>query len=241
MIPKIIHYCWFGGKPLPPLANKCIESWKKYMPNYSIIEWNESNFDVNSISYTKQAYELKKYAFVSDYARFFILYQHGGIYLDVDVELVKALDSIIDRDNIIMGMEQTGRVNPGLIIISPQKKEFLKKMIEFYKNEEFIISEMESKTIVTYTTERLNKKGLKKENIFQQLDDISIYPTEYFCPIDMKKNQLKLTGNTYSIHHFAASWISNWAKFKRKIRKLIGNKLYGFMYKIKHKSEKHSE
>ena len=105
MIPKIIHYCWFGGNPLPELAMKCIESWRTYFPDYEIKEWNEDNFDVNIIPYTKEAYENKKYAFVSDYARFWILYNHGGIYFDTDVEVIKKMDDIIEKGSF-MGCEK---------------------------------------------------------------------------------------------------------------------------------------
>ena len=97
MIPKIIHYCWFGRKPLPPLAVKCIESWKKYLPDYTIKEWNEDNFDINIVPYTREAYEVGKYAFVSDYARFYILYHHGGLYFDTDVEVIRPMDDLVGR------------------------------------------------------------------------------------------------------------------------------------------------
>lgn len=241
MIPKIIHYCWFGGKPLPSLATKCIESWKKYMPDYVIKEWNESNFDVNSIPYTKQAYKAKKYAFVSDYARFHVLQEHGGIYMDVDVELIKDLSPLL-TGNVVMGMERTGQVAPGLILISNPNTRFLVDMVNIYKNLEFKI-EINGKieTIVDHTTTYLRKLGLKQENRFQSIsNEINIYPIDYFCPIDMNTNQLKITNNTYSIHHYAASWISNWAKIKRTIRKLIGYKLYNSLYALKHNRRKNN-
>ena len=108
MIPKVIHYCWFGRNPLPPFAVKCIESWKKFLPGYEIKEWNEDNFDVNIIPYTQEAYEARKYAFVSDYARFYILYHHGGIYFDTDVEVIKSIDDIIER-GAFMGCENEAK------------------------------------------------------------------------------------------------------------------------------------
>lgn len=104
MIPKVIHYCWFGGNPLPDSAKKCISSWRKYLPDYEIKEWNERNFDVKSIPYTREAYRLKKFAFVSDYARMWILYHYGGIYFDTDVEVIKPFNDIIQRGNF-MGFE----------------------------------------------------------------------------------------------------------------------------------------
>ena len=142
MIPKKIHYCWFGRNPLPPLALKCIESWKRYLPDYEIKEWNEDNFDVNMIPYTKEAYEAKKYAFVSDYARYWILYQYGGLYFDTDVEIIKNMDDIIARGPF-MGCENEANLgatstelglglgcNPGLL--------FYKEMLDLYGTLHFV-------------------------------------------------------------------------------------------------------
>lgn len=137
MIPKIIHYCWFGKEELSDLAKKCILSWKKYMPDCEIKEWNEDNFDVNMIQYTKEAYKHRRYAFVSDFARFYILKQHGGIYLDVDVELIKPIDDLLEH-KAILGFESVGRVNPGLILASEPNTLFLNDMIELYKGLSFI-------------------------------------------------------------------------------------------------------
>ena len=111
MIPKVIHYCWFGRNPLPESAVKCIDSWRKFMPDYEIKEWNEDNFDVNAIPYTAEAYQMKKYAFVSDYARFWILYQYGGLYFDTDVELIKPIDDIVEKGPF-MGIEETCKIIP---------------------------------------------------------------------------------------------------------------------------------
>ena len=138
MIPKIIHYCWFGRKPLPELAIKCIASWKKFFPDYEIKEWNEDNFDVNQIPYTMQAYKSKKYAFVSDFARFWILYNYGGIYFDTDVEVIKPMDHIIDQApymgveiDLNLSDEQSisNSVNPGLGIAAPKGHYFYKKIL----------------------------------------------------------------------------------------------------------------
>ena len=234
MIPKIIHYCWFGKGKLPPFAQKCISSWKKYMPHCEIKEWNENNFNVNMIKYTKEAYEYKKYAFVSDFARFYVLNQYGGIYLDVDVELVKPIDDLLNYKTVL-GFESLGRVNPGLILASEPATLFLKEMIELYKNLSFIDNNgnMNLTTIVTYTTDYLKTKGLREENVKQEIYGVTVFPTDYFCPIDMKTNELIITENTYSIHHFNSSWISKWGKFKKFIRKIIGGKLYYKLYLFK--------
>lgn len=234
MIPRIIHYCWFGRGEKPKLAKKCIYSWKKYMPNCEIIEWNEDNFDVNMIPYTKEAYEKGKYAFVSDFARFYILNKYGGIYMDVDVELIKPLDYLLNN-KVFLGFEKKGRVNPGLIMGSEPNTLFLKDMIEIYSDLHFINSDgsLNLTTIVDHTTIYLKSKGLSNEDTKQIVNDVVVYPTDYFCPINMSTNKLEITENTYSIHHFSGSWLSKWAKFKRLIRKLIGPKIYNKLYQLK--------
>jgi len=236
MIPRIIHYCWFGRGELPPIAKRCISSWKTHMPDCEIKEWNEDNFDVNIIKYTEEAYKHKKYAFVSDFARFYILKQWGGIYLDVDVELLRPLDDLMDYKTVL-GFESIGRVNPGLILASEPDTWFLKDMINLYKNLSFIDDKgrMNLTTIVTYTTELLKSKGLKEENVKQKVYEVTILPTDYFCPIDITTNELIITKNTYSIHHFTSSWISKWGKFKKTIRKIIGGKIYYQFFLFKKK------
>lgn len=235
MIPKIIHYCWFGKGELPELARKCISSWKEYMPECEIKEWNEDNFDVNMIQYTKDAYKNKKYAFVSDYARFYILQKHGGIYMDVDVELIKPLNDLLNDNEVILGFERIGKVNPGLICASKRNTEFLNNMVEKYKELKFVNSDgsLNLTTIVKYTSDYLKTKGLKNENEKQLVTGVTIYPIDYFCPIDMVTNELIITENTYSIHHFASSWISKWGKFKKIVRRLVGTKLYNRLHRVK--------
>lgn len=235
MIPKTIHYCWFGKGELPTLAQKCISSWKEHMPGYEIKEWNEDNFDVNMIQYTKDAYKNKKYAFVSDYARFYILQDHGGIYMDVDVELIKPLDDLLVDNKVILGFERIGKVAPGLICASEPNTQFLEDMVETYKDIKFLNDNgsLNLTTIVEYTSDYLRSKGLENRNEKQLISGVTIYPIDYFCPIDMTTNELIITDNTYSIHHFAASWISKWGKFKKVVRGLVGTKLYNRLHKIK--------
>lgn len=214
MIPKIIHYCWFGRNPLPPLAIKCIESWKKFLPDYEIKEWNEDNFDVNIIPYTSEAYAAKKYAFVSDYARFVILYNYGGIYFDTDVEVIKPMNDILNKGPF-MGFEkdpdfwQNGYVAPGLGLAVIPKMEIIKRMIDNYKNLHFILSDnsynMEF-TIVDYTTKVLESVGLKHKPGIQNLNGITIYPSEYFAPINFISRRLHITENTRTIHRYMSSW-----------------------------------
>ena len=235
MIPKVIHYCWFGRNPLPKSALKCIASWKKFFPDYEIKEWNEDNFDVNIIPYTQQAYEAKKYAFVSDYARFWILYHYGGVYFDTDVEVIKPMDDII-VNGAFMGRERGtgGMVNPGLGLGIEPLHCLFEEMLQNYsilsfKNED---GSLNTKTIVSYTTELLNNKGLIKDNSLQNIIDITIYPEEYFCPLDSTSGLLHLTKETVCIHWYNCSWINHYSPrfiihlLKNSINRLFGIKIF---------------
>lgn len=215
MIPKVIHYCWFGGNSLPESAIRCIESWKKYAPNYQIIEWNESNFDFHKCSYIEEAYQAKKWAFVSDYTRFYILYHEGGVYFDTDVELIAPIDDLLDRGPF-MGCEQDAkknlpiRINPGLGLASVPKMDFYKEILNFYDKQHFIRPDgsLNEHTVVDYTTDLLFKFGLKNESGIQHVNNIIIYPKEYFCPLDYQTGKLTISQNTRSIHHYTATWHS---------------------------------
>lgn len=244
MIPKIIHYCWFGRNPLPPLAIKCIESWKKYLPDYEIKEWNEDNFDVNIIPYTQEAYKAKKYAFVSDYARFWILYKYGGLYFDTDVEVIKPMDDIITKGPF-MGCEKEIKdvkgatalaVAPGLGLGVNPGLGLYKEMLDLYDILHFVNSDgsCNFKTVVEYTTEILCKHGLINSNEIQLCAGIWIYPKEYFCPMDYDSGKIRLTSNTKTIHHFSASWLSKKEKFRITVIRLIGDKPTRFFRYVKH-------
>ncbi len=231
MIPKKIHYCWFGGSPLPESAKKCIASWEKYLPDYEIKEWNESNFDVNCISYTKEAYASKKYAFVSDYARFKILYDEGGIYFDTDVEVIKQMDAII-CEGPFMGCERDADpvnnisifVAPGLGLGVTPGHVLYGEIIEVYNGLHFIMQDgkMNLRTVVDYTTEILVKYGLKNIPGIQKIENVLIYPSEYFCPKSVVDGKLRLTANSYTVHHFDQSWQSPWRKYGRKLVLFLG-------------------
>lgn len=232
MIPKKIHYCWFGGNPLPELAVKCIESWKKCCPDYEIIEWNESNFDINCCDYVKEAYQAKKWAFVSDYARFKILYENGGLYFDTDVEIIKSFDDIISKSGF-MGRESNKdmSVAPGLGLAASPGLELYRELLETYQNLHFINNDgtLNLKTVVEYTTEILLKHGLKDTKEIQQIAGINIYPEEYFCPMNYDTGEVILTENTYSIHHYTASWYNKTEEYslylKRKYIKFLPRKI----------------
>lgn len=248
MIPKVIHYCWFGRNTLPPLAIKCIESWKKYLPDYEIKEWNEDNFDVNIIPYTSEAYQAKKYAFVSDYARFWILYNYGGLYFDTDVEVIKPMDNIIKR-GAFMGLERDynpkigantcNTVAPGLGLGCNPGLGLYKKIIDLYQSLHFNNSDgtINLKTVVDYTTEFLKEEGLKNIPGIQKVGDIYIYPSEYFCPINITSKKLHITPNTYTIHHYMASWTNKNIKWyiKNILRKFIPEYLLLKYNKLKNK------
>lgn len=210
MIPKIIHYCWFGGNPLPPLAEKCIASWKKFCPDYEIKEWSESNYDVHKIPYISQAYNAKKYAFVSDYARFDILYEYGGVYFDTDVEVIKPIDELLQKGPFA-GIESPGSLAAGLGIASRQREPLYKEILDSYKSEVFIKSngELDLTTVVERVSNVFKNHGFKEDNIIQQVEGITIYPVDFFCPKDYVTGTINITGNTYTIHHYDGSWASN--------------------------------
>lgn len=212
MIPKVIHYCWFGGNPLSEMAVKCIESWKKFFPDYEIKEWNEDNFDLTICDYVKEAYSLKKWAFVSDYARFWILHKYGGLYFDTDVEIVKSFDEII-KGSGFLGREyhndNTYPVNPGLGMAAEKGSLVLEKLLAYYNKLHFVNTDghMNMKTIVDYTTEVLEKFGLNRYgDVMQQVDCLQVYPSEFFSPQNMYTGEVKRTNNTRSVHYYSGSW-----------------------------------
>lgn len=238
MIPKKIHYCWFGRNSLPESALKCIASWRKFFPDYEIVEWNEENFDVNSIPYTAQAYQAKKYAFVSDYARFKILYEHGGLYFDTDVEVIKSFEDILARGGF-MGYETPTQINPGLGLAAEVHNPILEAVIDYYNhlsgfdnpetNKDFL-------TVVQHTTRVLNEMGAQiRNNKLCEICGITIYPIDWFNPFDSITGRLHQTPNTHSIHWYSKTWlnqsvlrsfISKWA------HRIIGVKLAGKFRKI---------
>ncbi len=237
-IPKVIHYCWFGGNPLPKLAVKCIESWKKFLPDYEIKRWDESNFDVNIIPYTQQAYKAKKYAFVSDYARIWLLYKYGGIYFDTDVEVIKPLDSIISAGSF-MGCENRCfpnmspanlHINPGLGLGAVPEVNIFHELMDLYGSLQFIKDDgsLNLKTIVEYTSELFAQHGLKNIPYTQTVADVNIYPWDYFCPMTPTLI-LNQTENTVTIHHYSATWENRTVRFRRKIKRMLGSNLIKYI------------
>ena len=220
---KIIHYCWFGGNPKSKTVLKCIDSWKKYFPDWEIKEWNESNFDVNINTYVTQAYESKKWAFVSDYCRLWALEKYGGLYFDTDVEVIKPFDDLLDNDAFI-GFETDKFVNPGLVMYIKNKgNDILKNAISYYDSISFLDDngKHSDTTICVIFTNLLKKYGFKPNGKKQMCGDMTIYPKDYFCPFDDATGVLNKTQNTYSIHWYDKTWMSKSLIFRNKITRII--------------------
>ncbi|MBR0314078.1 MAG: glycosyl transferase [Bacteroidales bacterium] len=234
MIPKVIHYCWFGRNPLPESAIKCIDSWKKFCPGYQIKEWNEDNFNVNSIPYTKDAYQAGKYAFVSDYARFRVLYNNGGIYFDVDVEVIKPIDDLVEKGPI-WAFEIDGNKGKkpslagGLCLAAEKGNPYYGKILEEYESLPFYDKDgkISSFTMNPLLTRIFLEKGLKGDGTIEEIGGNYFYPAEYFNPLEPVTGRLKKTANTRSIHWYMASWLPpqpKWKKFlKRMYHRIAGH------------------
>lgn len=209
LIPRKIHYCWFGGKPLPESVKKCIESWRKYCPDYEIIQWNEKDVEIQNFDFMKVAYENKKWAFVSDYARYKILYENGGIYLDTDVELIKNLDDLLNN-KAYMGFESNEYVNTGLGFGAIKGHPLLLEILDFYNQVDLRkhLEDINKVTTPIIVTNILNKHGLLTNGELQDLGDIMIFPTDYFSPKSPFTRIINRTDNTYSIHQFDATWVN---------------------------------
>lgn len=214
MIPKVIHYCWFGEKEKPKLAKKCITSWRKYCPDYEIIEWNESNFDVHQNAYTAYLYDNQKYAFLSDYARLKIIYENGGIYFDTDVEVIRSFDDLIAND-AFFGFETEEYVNTGLGFGAYMGSTVIKSMLEEY--DVFLDGKHGYKGCPVLNTEALAKLGLTKNGCLQNHGNYVVYPIDWFNPYDDPTGKLNITKNTHSIHWYAKSWMTK----SKKLRSLL--------------------
>lgn len=218
MIPKIIHYCWFGRNPMPELAKYCIESWRKYCPDYEIIEWNEDNFDINFNEYLKEAFAAKKWAFVTDVVRLYALVTYGGIYMDTDVELMKPLDKFLELE-AFSGFESEMDIPTGIM---GGEKEFplFRELLNDYEGKHFINSDgsYNTTTNVMRITECCQKKGLIRNNTLQIVDGFTLFPNDYFCPKDHMTGIVKITANTHTIHHFNGSWLSEEKKYQGDLR-----------------------
>jgi len=241
-IPKKIHYCWFGKGPKNKLFFKCFDSWKKYFPDYEIIEWNEENFDVYSNQYMKEAYENKKWAFVSDYARLKILYEQGGIYFDTDVEVLKKFDDLFVEKGYF-AKETDVMINTGLGFGVYPKDKIVKSMLEDYENIHFINDDgtMDLTPCPVRNTKSLLNRGYVIEPGINNIEGIEIYPIEYFCGFDINTQRYIVSNKTYTVHHYNASWLKKDERFKRKVKqmisKIIGPTFYKKVGKFIHKKK----
>ena len=228
MIPKKIHYCWFGGNDLPDIAKKCIASWKEYCPDYEIIQWDESNCDLNCMLYVKEAYESKNWAFVSDIMRLLIIYSHGGIYLDTDVEALKNFDELLGYDSF-WGFESKKYVNTGLGFGAVAKNKVLKQLIESYEGVHFKLeNNMYNKIPCPHTnTKVFENMGFTINGKTQKVGNDILFAKEYFCPINYKTLECKIVDKTFSIHHYNASWLNEEEKFYQNIYATLMQK-YGY-------------
>ncbi|MCL5244782.1 glycosyl transferase [Cellulophaga sp. 20_2_10] len=237
MIPKVIHYCWFGRGKMPRLAEICIASWKKYLPEYELYLWNEDSFDVNSCQFTKEAYEAKKYAFVTDYVRLYALKHHGGVYMDTDVEVLKNLDRFL-KYPAFSGFEDEINIPTG-IMASVKDGKWVNYLISYYDNKPF---KLENGTLDTLTNtfiigDMTKKLGFIPNNKYQCIDnELHLFPKDYFCPKSQVTGKIEATENTYCIHHFSGSWMPMKKKrmtaIKKWLMRIIGVKNVEFLIKI---------
>lgn len=240
-IPKIIHYCWFGGKPKPPLAQKCLESWGKFCPDFEIREWNEGNFTISAAPlYVRQAYEAGRWAFVTDYVRLKALTEEGGIYMDTDVEVVKPFTPYLHH-RAFAGFEALDRIQTGLLACEPGFPLF-QDFLAHYDTAQFYREDgtQDITTNVEILTALCLDHGLRLEDRVQDVAGLVIYPREVFCPVDYETEKLRRTRKTVTIHWFASSWhteeeLEELAAEKRRLQEekrsnfrfRVGNALFG--------------
>ncbi len=235
-IPKIIHYCWFGGNPLSELAQKCITSWQKFCPDYEIQRWDETNFPILDWDYAQEAYNAKKWAFVSDVARLWALVKFGGIYMDTDVEVIRPLDGLLFYD-AVSGFETTEDVPTGLIACK-KNHPFLQELLFEYENKHFytINGGLDLTTNVKRITNTCVKYGLKRNNTLQTINGLTLLPKDYLCPKDYMSGKVDITIHTLTIHHFSASWVDgDLKKIKKLMPGIFAPYIAQFLMEMKHR------
>lgn len=236
MIPKLIHYCWFGHGEMPELTQKCIASWHTYMPDWEYKLWNEDNFDVNQIPYTKEAYEARKFAFVSDYVRLWALHNEGGLYMDVDFEVFKPFDDLMSWD-AFAGYEGS-KHSPLMmgVVASRANGEWVKEQLGYYQGRHFLLPDgsLDLTTNVQFITAKMHEQGFVQNGKEQDYKDLHVFPVEYFCP-RQTTGEYFLTKNTYCEHLGLGSWAEQGDGWKASLWKVIGAKNMTFMIKMKRK------
>lgn len=243
MIPKVINYCWFGRNPKPEIVLRCIESWKTNCPDYQIIEWNEDNFNFADCQYAIDAYNMKKWAFVSDYARIKILLEHGGIYCDTDVEIIRPLDDLLEQEAFIgfeLGLDGGYGVNTGSMMGSEAGNQYLVEQEKAYKGYSFgeTTASGRTKTCVDYTTELMSRHGLIPDNKKQIILGVTIYPSDFFSPRNMRTGKIELTDNSRSIHRYDGTWATPTEQYGYHLKwecidkygMALGKMIYGARY-----------
>ncbi len=225
MIPKVIHFCWFGGGPLTELSERCIASWRKYCPDYEIRRWDETNVDLSSVDYMREAYEEKAWAFVSDVARLQIVYEQGGIYLDTDVELVRPLDDFLQYC-AFAGIQTDKTIALGLGFGAEAGHPLIGELLSAYRDRHFRRADgtLDRTAAPAVQHPVFEKNGFNGQDAKQTILGAEIYPTEYFCPMSFITAIVTLTDNTYSIHHFAASWCTENERERIRIRQKVYRK-----------------
>ena len=222
MIPKIIHYCWFGGKPIPAYVRKCIKTWKKKCPDYQIVRWDETNLDVESHPFMKNAYEARAWAFVSDYARLKVVYESGGIYLDTDVELLKNIDFLLSNKCFVGIQQNKNLCNTGLGFGAVKSSQVIRRMMQVYDETMFSLSKQADIACPYLNTMVLEELNYHYDDEIWKGNDITVYPCRYFDPLAPGNTKNLLCDDTVSIHHYSASWLSCEKRLKRKIICAIG-------------------
>jgi len=239
MIPKIIHYCWFGRGEMPELALRCIESWHRFLPDYDYKLWNEDNFDINCNAYVKEAYEAKKYAFVTDYVRLYALYTEGGIYMDTDVEVLKPYDDLLDLPGFT-GYEGSKHLPPvtGTMASEP-RNEWVKEQLAAYDDIHFLKEDGSLDTMpnTARISQIMKEGGFVQDGKKRVYKDMNIFPVEYFCP-RQTTGEVFITDKTYCDHHFMGSWNKGKKNWKYYLLRLLGEKNKTRIIKFKRRLEK---
>ena len=221
MIPKIIHYCWFGRGEKPELAKKCIASWRKFCPDFEIREWNEDNCNYLTMPFMAEAYAAQKYAFVSDVMRLIVLEQYGGVYFDTDVEVVRDILPLLDDEGFI-GFENDQFVNSGQVMAAVPHQPVVQAMIEEYKKLHFTNADgtMNAVGCPHLNSDVMERFGLVRSGQEQVVAGIHVYPADWFNPLDSVTGRLNKTENTYSIHWYSMSWLPKSIQLRCKITKV---------------------